>query len=314
VRGSTLVTGGTGFAGSHLIEHLLARGQAVASLAHPGGRPAQNADGVEWRHVDLLDRLAVRAAVEELAPSAIYHCAGVAHINDAAADPTRALRVNAMGTHYLLDAVAEARIDCPVLVTGSALVYRPSTDALHEDSPLGPSNPYGFSKLAQEMTARRSTRARVFIVRPFNHAGPRQSPAYVTSSFAKQIAEIERGTREPVVHVGNLDPGRDVTDVRDTVAAYVRIVERGVPGRPYNVCCGRGYRIGDLLQTLVRLARVSVEVRSDPDRVRTADTPMVLGDPARVRAETGWEPAIPIERTLGDLLEYWRHQLAGSAP
>ena len=142
------------------------------------------------------------------------------------------------------------------------------------------------------------------VVRPFNHAGPRQSPAYVTSSFANQIAEIEAGKREPILSVGNLDAARDITDVRDVVRAYRTIAERGEPGRPYNVCSGRAYRVGDLLDRLLEMARVSVRVTVDPARLRPSDNPIVLGDRSRVTNEIGWEPVIPIERTLADLLDY----------
>jgi GDP-4-dehydro-6-deoxy-D-mannose reductase len=309
VSALSLVTGGTGFAGSHLIEHLLEYEGSVAAWWNPRGRPVQDGDPrVRWRPVDLLDRAAVADAIAGLAPAAIYHCAGAAHVGGSWANPERALRVNALGTHYVLEAVRTLAIGCPVLVTGSALVYRQSADALTEESHIGPSTPYGVSKLAQEMVAARATWCATFIARPFNHAGPRQSPDYVTSSFARQIAEIEARARPPVLLVGNLDSRRDITDVRDTVKAYRRIVERGRPRRPYNVCSGRAYRIGDLLDRLMAVARIPIGVELDPQRMRPADTPVVLGDPSRLAAETGWAPAIPIERTLEDLLNYWRQR------
>jgi GDP-4-dehydro-6-deoxy-D-mannose reductase len=311
VGGPTLVTGGTGFAGSHLVEHLLACGRPVAAWFNPRGHaPAPAGTPVSWRAVDLLDRSELAAAFADLSPSAVVHCAGFADVGGAWAQPDEALRVNALGTHYLLQAVEHARLQCPVLVIASALVYRPSSGALREDSPIGPSNPYGFSKLAQEMVAGRSHAGRVFIARPFNHAGPRQSPSYVTSSFARQIAEIELDRREPVLHVGNLESYRDITDVRDTVRAYQLILDRGLPGRPYNVCRGRAYRVGDLLTTLVGLSRATVTVRPDPSRMRPADIPIVLGDPSRIRDETGWQPIVPVEKTLEDLLDYWRVRIA----
>jgi GDP-4-dehydro-6-deoxy-D-mannose reductase len=193
-----------------------------------------------------------------------------------------------------------------VLVTGSALVYRPSTTFLREDDLIGPSDPYGVSKLAQEMLAARQLDGPVFIVRPFNHAGPRQSPTYVTSSFARQIAEIEAGLHEPVLQVGNLESQRDITDVRDTVRAYHLVVKRGTPARPYNVCSGRAYRIRDLLDRLIERSRTPIRVEYDPARLRPSDNPIIAGDRTRISAETGWEPRIPIQQTLDDLLEYWR--------
>jgi GDP-4-dehydro-6-deoxy-D-mannose reductase len=150
----------------------------------------------------------------------------------------------------------------------------------------------------------------VFLARPFNHAGPRQSHEFVTSSFAKQIAEIEAGRAEPILRVGNLESRRDLTDVRDTVRAYRLIVRRGSPRRPYNVCAGRAYRIGDLLDILVNLSKARVRLEADPARMRPSDTSIVLGDRTRVGAEAGWVPTIPIERTLADLLAYWRDAVA----
>jgi GDP-4-dehydro-6-deoxy-D-mannose reductase len=316
VAGACLVTGGTGFAGSHLIEHLLeyesstaadAREIRVDAWSNPDGHAPSSADRrVRWHAVNLLDRHAVRSAIAALGPSVIYHCAGVADPRSSQARPEKALQVNALGTQHLIDAVWEAGLDCPVLVTGSSFVYRPSTAALSEDAPLGPSTAYGVSKLAQEMVASQDRRRRTLLVRPFNHAGPRQTTTYVTSSFASQIAEIEAGKREPTLSVGNLDAARDITDVRDIVRAYRMIAERGEAGRPYNVCSGRAYRVGDLLDQLVKMARVSVRVTVDAGRLRPSDNPVVLGDRSRVTNEIGWEPVIPIEKTLADLLDYWR--------
>jgi GDP-4-dehydro-6-deoxy-D-mannose reductase len=307
VHGPSLVTGGTGFAGSHLIDHLIEEGTAVAAWAHRGGRETTLSDrDVQWSAVDLLDRDSVARAVAELRPSVIYHCAGIAHVGDSWADPSRALRVNVIGTHHVLEAVRDAGLDCPVLVTGSALVYRASTEPISEENPLGPSDPYGVSKLAQETLAMRTTHAPVFVVRPFNHAGPRQADGYVTSSFARQIAEIEAGIKEPILRVGNLDAYRDITDVRDTVRAYRLVTQEGQPLRPYNVCSGRGYRVGDLLDTIVGLSSVTIRIMPDPARLRPSDNPVIVGQRSRIGREVHWEPRIPIERTLGDLLGYWR--------
>ncbi|MGB2716894.1 MAG: GDP-mannose 4,6-dehydratase [Vicinamibacterales bacterium] len=306
--GPPLVTGATGFAGSHLVHLLLAREPRLAAWGHTGGRslPGSRDERVSWAQVDLLDANGVTAALEQLRPSAIFHLAGMADVHAAWRSAAPALRINALGTHHLLEALRKLRLDIPVLVTGSALVYRPSSRAIDEDSPLVPASPYGVSKLAQEMMALGATWCRVFVARPFNHAGPGQSDAYVTSSFARQIAEIEAGLREPVLHVGNLESRRDITDVRDTVRAYELILSRGTPRRPYNVCCGKAYRIADLMRTLVSSARVEIQIQTDPGRLRPSDTPVVLGSFAQLERDTGWRPAIPIEQTLSDLLDYWR--------
>jgi GDP-4-dehydro-6-deoxy-D-mannose reductase len=312
VTGPPLVTGATGFAGSHLVDHLLETEPAVAAWAHlrNGESRLVRDPRVVWNSVDLLDRRKVATALADLRPSAVYHCAGIAHVGESWSQPVRALSVNVMGTHHVLEAVRDAGLDCPVLVTGSALVYRPSLQPLREDDQIGPSDPYGVSKLAQEMLATRATAAPVFIVRPFNHAGPRQSPTYVTSSFARQIAEIEAGRREPVLRVGNLESRRDITDVRDTVRAYHLVVRHGHPGRPYNVCSGIAHRVQDLLDALTRMSRASIRVEIDADRLRPSDNPVIAGDRSRIAAETGWEPTISIDRTLEDLLDYWRARIS----
>jgi GDP-4-dehydro-6-deoxy-D-mannose reductase len=311
VPGPPLVTGATGFAGSHLVDQLLEEQPSVAAWSHHGGRAPKGLDDprVSWSAVDLLDRDAVLRALSEIRPSAVYHCAGIAHVGESWSEPVRALSVNVMGTHHVLEGMREAGLDCPVLVIGSALVYRSSASPLREDDPIGPSDPYGVSKLAQEMLASGRAQAPVFLVRPFNHAGPRQSPAYVTSSFARQIAEIEAGRREPVLRVGNLESRRDITDVRDTVRAYRLVVRHGRPRRPYNVCSGNAYRVRDLLDGLIGLSQASIEIQVDPSRLRPSDNPVVAGDRARIGAEAGWMPEIPIERTLDDLLNYWRREI-----
>ena len=305
MAGLPLITGATGFAGGHLLERLVSQGASVHAWAHrklPAGTAGPT---VTWTAVDLLDRAAVRDALRIANPSLIYHCAGAADVHGAWQAPATALRVNVMGTHHLVEAARELSPSCRVLVTGSAMVYRPQNTALTEDDPVGPATPYGVSKLAQELTAAASTLP-VLLVRPFNHAGPRQSPSYSTSAFAQQIADIEAGRREPVLHVGNLDARRDITDVRDTVRAYQALADRGQPGLPYNVCSGRAHTMRSLLDILLSFARVRVRVEVDPARLRPSDNPVILGSHARLTRDTGWTPEIPIERTLSDLLEYWR--------
>ncbi|MEO7272988.1 MAG: GDP-mannose 4,6-dehydratase [Vicinamibacterales bacterium] len=304
-----LVTGAAGFAGSHLVEHLLETEPAIAAWSNPGGQPAGTAEPrVRWRAVDLLDAAAVATAIAELRPSAIYHCAGFASVDAAWSSPARVLQVNALGTEHLLAAVRRATLSCRVLVTGSALVYQSSAEPLDEQAPLAPVGPYGLSKLAQEMLTLGAKDLSTILTRPFNHAGPRQGAEYVTSTFARQIVQIERGAQPPVMHVGNLDSRRDITDVRDVVRAYAMLVASGRTHRPYNICSGTAHRIGDVLDALIALAHVRVSIEPDPARMRPSDNPVVLGDRTRVLEDVGWAPRIAIEQTLSDLLDDCRQQ------
>jgi GDP-4-dehydro-6-deoxy-D-mannose reductase len=308
---SVLVTGAAGFAGSHLVDALVADHVEVVGWYRPGGRPGPQ-PVVRWTPVDILDREAVARGLAAATPGVVFHCAGTAHVGGSWRDSLTPLETNALGTHYLLDAVRRSGLSPRVVVTGSALVYRPSTAALSEDSPLVPSSPYGLSKLAQEMAALDAARdgLAVVVARPFNHAGPRQDPSYATASFARQIALAEAGLGPQALVVGNLDTRRDLTDVRDTVRAYRALAERGTPGRTYNVCRGEAYTVRELLDRLMSLARVRLDVRADPALFRPNDNPIVLGDPSRIIHETGWRPTTAIEKTLGDLLEYWRERTA----
>ena len=310
MSGSTIVTGAAGFAGSHLLDLLAADGVDVVAWHRPAGHPPREVAGVRWQAVDLLDQRAVLRAVDVATPAVVYHCAGAAHVGQSWGKAAATLRVNVLGTHSVVEALRTAAPEAKLLVTSSALVYGPSVEAIDETQPIRPANPYGLSKVAQEMVAWGEGGYRhTFIARPFNHFGPRQHPTFVSAAFARQIARIEAGLCAPEIQVGNLEALRDLTDVRDTVRAYRLIVERGVAGRPYNVCTGRPVAVDTLLDTLVSLARVAVRIVPDPSRYRPNDTPVVLGNPGRANRELGWTATIPVEQTARDLLDYWRHQV-----
>jgi GDP-4-dehydro-6-deoxy-D-mannose reductase len=302
-----LVTGAAGFAGSHLLDLLAAADRDVVAWHRPGGHTPRTAARARWEAVDLLDRAQVAGAIARLRPSDVYHCAGAAHVGRAWDSTTSTFAINVRGTHHLLDALERADVAARVLVPSSALVYASAAEPLTEAHPLLPNSPYGVSKLAQEMLAQQANGAtEVAIARPFNHVGPRQDPYFVASGFARRIADIELGRWPPEISVGNLEARRDLTDVRDTVRAYQLILERGEPGRPYNVCSGRALMIRELLDLLLARARVPIAVKADSARLRPNDTPLLVGDPTRLRDELGWTPMIPLEQTLDDLLAYWR--------
>jgi len=303
-----LVTGAGGFAGSHLLDLLVTSGADIVAWHRPGTAPPRENDRIAWQEVDLLDRLMVADAIRRRPPDAVYHLAGYAHVGRAWDETVATFEINVRGTHFLLEALREASRQVPLLVPSSAMIYRPATEPLSEDHEVLPSSPYGVSKLAQEMLAVRGCADGIGtrVARAFNHVGPRQDPAFAASGFARQIAEIEAGVRDTEIVVGNLDAKREITDVRDTVRAYRLILERGTPGRPYNVCSGRAIAIGEVVDQLVSKSRVRVGIRVDASRFRPNDLPIVEGNPTRIREELGWTPEIPLQQTLEDLLNYWR--------
>jgi GDP-4-dehydro-6-deoxy-D-mannose reductase len=308
--GPILVTGAAGFAGSHLVELLAADSTDLVAWQRHDGPPPTPARA-RWEAVELLDRRAVEQGIARVRPAVVYHCAGAAHVGRAWDTLEATLATNVRATHHLLEGLRKARLAAIVLMPSSALVYRPREALLREDDPLMPASPYGLSKLAQELTGSHAMAdgLDVRIARAFNHIGPRQDAWFAASGFARRIADIETGRwKEPEISVGNLDARREATDVRDTVRAYRAIVERGIRGRPYNVCSGQALAIRTVLEMLLARARVPIQVRLDAERLRPNDVPLLSGDPSRIRDELGWKPDIPLDRTLDDLLEYWRQR------
>jgi len=303
-----LVTGAAGFAGSHLIDLLSRGGADVVGWHRPDRVPPPSRTSIRWLAVDITDRRTVSTAIAAEPPLAIYHCAGAAHVGRAWRDAEPTFAINVRGTHFLFEALRRIGARIPVLIPSSAMIYKPADRPLAEDDELLPGSPYGLSKLAQEMLGTRAIGdgIDVRIARAFNHIGPRQDPSFVASDFARQIVDIEGGQRSPEIVVGNLDARRELTDVRDTVRGYRDVLDRGRTGRPYNVCSGNAVSIRELLDRLVARARVPVRVRIDQARFRPNDTPLLAGDPRRIQNELGWRPTIPLERTLDDVLEYWR--------
>ena len=311
----TVVTGGAGFVGRHLIARLAGHGPLVG-WHRPASPPPDDGLPLTWRAVDITDRAAVAAAIDAHRPARIFHLAGVANVGESWQTSGQHLRTNALGTHHLLDAIRIAARPCRVLVVSSALIYRPSDRPLDESAAFGPLSPYGFSKLAEDQLAIRSAHEHhldVVVARPFNQIGPRQSAAFALSSFARQIARIEAGLEPAELSVGNLEARRDIIDVRDVVTAYERLMARGVAGRAYNICSGRAWRIHDLLDRLLGASTTRVRVNIDPGRLRPTDVPLVHGSAERIRQEVGWGPTIPIEQSLGDMLDWWRDAVASGA-
>ncbi len=304
-----LVTGAGGFAGSHLVEHLLA---SPTHRGGEGGSPTHHVVAWTRQTVDLLDRDRVRAAIRELRPAQIYHCAGVPHVAESWRDTAQPLEGNVLATEHLFDALRSEGIRCRVLVPGSATVYAPSSEPISETDPIAPASPYAISKLAQEQLALRAIQEDgldVVLTRSFNHTGPRQTPAFVAPSMARQIALIERGQLEPVIKVGNLDAQRDVTDVRDVVRAYAALMQSGKTGVVYNVASGVARSIRSILEALVSRSQMPVRIEVDHTRMRPNDVPVVVGNHSRLTESTEWHPQVSFDQMLDDLLRYWRGQL-----
>lgn len=304
-----LITGATGFVGRHLAAALLPAGHEVHGLAR---RPADLA--IPLHVADLADAAATEAAIRAVRPEWVFHLAGYASPGASFKDPPAAWAGNLAASQGLYTAIHQSGLQPRVLHVSSGMVYGDLPDgvpAFTEDAPLRPASPYAASKAAAEMLAYQLTRnpgLDIVRVRPFNHLGPGQPPDYAAASFARQIAAAERGDGPPVIVTGNLSPQRDLTDVRDMVRAYVRLIEVGRTGEVYNAASGQVYRIRNMLHRLTKLARVSVTVDERGDPTRAGDVTVVAADASRLRAATGWTPEYTLDRTLADMLDEWRQR------
>ena len=293
-----LVTGGRGFGGGHLLEHLTERGQEAAA---PGRS-----------ELDLLDAQAVRAAVRDLRPAAIVHLAAKASVKYSWENPAEVLVDNVGMTANLLEAVRQQAPEASVLLAGSGEIYGPPERLpVEEDAPLRPQNPYAASKAACDLLGGQYADARglrVVRTRAFNHAGPGQSEDYVLGTLTRQVADAEAARRDEVLlRTGSVEAARDFTDVRDVVRAYAEAIELA-PGA-YNVCSGRSVRVAELIELVRGCARIPVRQELDPDRLRPHEVPEVRGSAKRLEAACGWRPQIALERTVADALDHWRGAL-----
>jgi GDP-4-dehydro-6-deoxy-D-mannose reductase len=309
-----LVTGVTGFAGGHLAEALLARGEAVAGVGRRAEWPAgwrHLAGAVDLRACDLGDGAKLEALLREVRPDRVYHLAGYAHTGRSFKEPDAAWAGNLGATRSLYDAVARWGGRPRVLFVGSGLIYGDADapgQSFDEGCLLRPTSPYAASKAAADLLSYQVTRVPgldVVRARPFNHVGPAQSPEFAVANFCKQVAAIGLGLAR-VLETGNLAPRRDLTDVRDVVGAYILLMERGRAGEAYNIGSGRTFAMQDVVDRLLAVSGVAAEVRERSDLVRAIDTAAVRADAAKLRRETGWAPALSLDQTLRDTLEYWR--------
>jgi GDP-4-dehydro-6-deoxy-D-mannose reductase len=311
-----LVTGISGFVGGHLTEHLVAEGDLVVGLSVSGRWPPELAHLGKCARIERLDLL--ESAGTDLTeffkrkqPEVIYHLAAQSNPQGSLTDPRGTWALNLGGTLNLLEAVRASGQKPRVILVSTGVCYgNPAREwiPVREDCPLRPVNPYAASKAAADLMGVQHYLAYgmdVVIARPFNHAGPRQSPRYVLAALARQVAEIESG-HGTCLEVGNLDVIRDFTDVRDVVRGYRLLAKHGECGEIYNLGSGRGVRIADGLEHLRSLAKQPIPVRVEAARVRSVDQPLLVADPSKMHAKTGWEPQFTIEQTLADMLDSCR--------
>jgi GDP-4-dehydro-6-deoxy-D-mannose reductase len=311
-----LITGATGFAGHHLCSYIAALGHEVHGLVRPGREPALP-HGVVPQVADLRDPRSVAGALGRAAPDRVFHLAGASSVGRSFAEPVATWEVNLGGTIGLLEALRTEGPATPVLIVTSGEIHGrvPVEDLpVTADTPLRPISPYGASKAAADLAAgqyRAAYGLHAVRVRAFNHVGPGQDPRFVLPNVARQIARAELVGAEGVeVRVGNIDTRRDFIDVRDMVRAYWLLLEHGDPDIVYLACGGGSLPVRRLIEGLASLARISVTFRSDPGLRRDGEQPDLYGSPARLRADTGWSPEIPIDTTLADTLDWWRASVA----
>jgi GDP-4-dehydro-6-deoxy-D-mannose reductase len=305
-----LITGGTGFVGSHLIRFLKSSDTKIIVVS--SGDAALQEPGVDYCKADIRNPDDVRLVVREANPNQIYHLAGISTVADSWTNPRRTFDVNVIGSCNIFEAAMSLSSPPRILQVSTSQVYAPSASALTETSLLDPSNPYAATKAMAELLVvqyRKLTSGGIITARAFNHTGPGQLPTFVLPSFAKQLAEMEAGLISPVLKVGNINVTRDFTDVRDVVVAYCALLEKGKVGEIYNVCSGRAVPLADLARELQKNCNTTVNIEVDQARLRLSEPVQVVGDPAKIRKATGWSPQIPLESTLKDLLDYWRTKI-----
>jgi GDP-4-dehydro-6-deoxy-D-mannose reductase len=314
-----LVTGVTGFAGSHLVDFILAEkpGTEITGIQRWRSRTENIehfADKIRLVECDLRDASSVRDVLDEERPDWIFHLAAQSFVPTSWTAPTESLVTNIIGQLNIFEAVKKLGIKPRIQLACSSEEYGLVLEnelPIKETNPLRPLSPYAVSKVGQDMLGYQywmSFRIPVVRTRGFNHEGPRRGPVFVCSDFAKQIADIEKGRRAPVVRVGNLEARRDFTDVRDVVRAYWLALEKGEPGEVYNIASGRAWTIREMLDLLLGMSKAKIKVEEDPARMRPSDVPVLLGDASKFRDRTGWSPKIPFEKTIADLLAYWRER------
>jgi len=311
-----LITGVSGFVGSHLAEYLLEHTDwhVAGTVYGPEENIKHLRDRLELYPAELSELETVISILEQAKPDYIFHLAAQPLVSLSRRDPWGTMANNIRLQLNILEAVARLGLPARILVVGSSEEYgqvRPDELPIKETNPLRPTSPYAVSKVAQDMLGLQyhlSHKLFTVRVRSFNHIGPRQSLGFVAPDFASQIARAEAGLREPVIRVGNLEPQRDFSDVRDVVRGYHLLITQGEPGEVYNLGSEQARAVGELLEGLMAISKVSITVEQNPERLRPTDVPVIFGDCTKIREQTGWRPKISFEQSLQDVLDYWRER------
>jgi len=314
-----LITGITGFAGSHLAEYLLNKKDIEIFGVERWRSKTENIDHIKDKikvyECDVRDASSVQRLIDQIRPEKIFHLAAQSFVPTSWHAPSETLSTNILGELNIFEAVRRLDINPFIQIAGSSEEYglvAKKDIPITEDTPLKPLSPYAVSKVGQDLLAYqyyKSYKLNVVRTRAFNHTGPRRGEPFVCSNFAKQIALIENKLQEPVIYVGSLSAIRDFTDVRDVVEAYWLSLEKGKPGEVYNIASGRGYSMQEVLDILFSFTKVKIKVKQDEKRMRPSDVPVLIGDYAKFQKLTGWKPDILFKKTLEDLLNYWRDKV-----
>lgn len=305
-----LVIGAAGFVGKYLVDEMCANGMEAYATKLP--HEQFEYPNAQVYDLDIMDKEAIVALLFEIRPDYIFHLAAQSSVGLAWKNPGLTIDVNIKGSINVMDALRELFYKPRILLIGSGEEYghiQPTETPIKESNLLRPGNIYAATKACQNMIGNIYSKAydlELMMVRAFNHIGPGQAPMFVVSDFCKQVAEIEKGLKEPVMKVGNLAAKRDFTDVRDVVKAYVKLIQSGLAGETYNVGSGSAKEIREILNLIVSMSTVKIDVEIDPNKIRPVDVPIIEADISKINELTGWKPQIPLEQTINETLEYWR--------
>lgn len=322
IRGTMriLITGVAGFVGSNLAEFILSNNPKYEIYGAVRWRSnKENIENIQNRlnliECEIRDRSSVNYLIKEAKPDLIFHFAGQSSVFSSWHSPADTLNANSIGLINLLESVRSEKLDPLILVAGSGEEYGftlPSELPISETNPLRPLSPYAVSKVAQDMIGYQyfmNYNLKIIRTRAFNQSGPRRNDIFVESSIAKQIALIEKGRLKPILNVGNIEVSRDFSDVRDVVRGYVLALEKGIPGEVYNICQEKSISIREIINILLSFTDFKIEIKTDPSKLRPSDNPVIIGDCKKFRTATGWQPEIPINKTLQDILNFWRMKI-----